>query len=274
MLAERPGVESGRFVRSPEQVALELPVAGPTSRMLAYVIDYALMVFLAILMVVAFAVAAPTVLRGLVAVLGDRIAELRAGALSQTTLMLAGIFFVLAFYAVEVAYFVFWETVSSGRSPGKMLVGLRVVGDTGLPVTLGPSLVRNLLRVVDALPVYYVAGLIAMVASADGKRLGDMAAGTLVIRLDRPPPVRALAESAPEAQAFRFDRLQASRIGPDEASLARETLRRIAQLDDGQSARLLAVAAGALVTRLGCEAVPPEQQRAFLQAVLEATRLR
>ena len=274
MRLEKSAVESVTVVRSPEQVALEMPVAGPTSRMFAYAVDYVTMVLLAVLVIVGFAIAAPTVLRGIINTFGGRVAEQFTRRFEDTTVLLVIIGAVLALYVIEVVYFVFWEAVSGGRSPGKWLAGLRVIRDTGLPITLRASLIRNLLRVVDSLPVYYVIGLVSMVGSAHGQRLGDLAAGTLVVRLDRPPPVPELGPVSPDAFAFRFDRVQAGRIGPEEAALARETLRRLDQLPEEKRARLLAVASGALVARLEYEAVPAAQQRAFLEAILEAARLR
>jgi uncharacterized RDD family membrane protein YckC len=276
MRPDRGGVEGVPLAHSPEQVVLELSVAGPTSRMLAYVVDYVLMLIVAATLAVGLVMAAPALWSGLLSSVTGRLGRiLDEVVLSDAALVLLGAMLLVTLYAMEIFWFVFWDVASGGRSPGKRLVGLRVVRDGGLPITFGASLVRNLLRVADALPVSYVVGLIAMVASPSGKRLGDMAAGTLVIRLDRPPAVAELP-AAPEASvhAFRFDRTQAARLGPDETSLARETLRRVAALDPDGRERVLATATDALVARLGCAPVEPERQEAFLHAVLDATKLR
>jgi len=273
MRVDESAVEPVTIVRSSEQVALEIPVAGPTSRMFAYAVDYATMVLLSVLIILGLSFGAPAVLRGMAGMFRSRTPE-SLSRLPDTSILLLIIGVALAMYAMELVYFVAWETVSGGRSPGKWLAGLRVIRDTGLPITVGTSLVRNLLRVVDSLPMYYVVGLISMVASEHGQRLGDLAAGTLVVRLDRPPSVPEPTPASSGASAFRFDRVQAGRIGGHEIALARETLRRLAQLPEDKRAHLLAVATDALVARLEYEEVAPAQQQAFLEAVLEAARLR
>jgi RDD family len=79
-------------------------------------------------------------------------------------------------------YFLVSEATLSGQTIGKRYVRLRVVGDQGQPITLGQSAIRNLVRIVDFLPVFYGIGIITLFANGRGKRLGDFAAGTLVVR--------------------------------------------------------------------------------------------
>lgn len=90
-------------------------------------------------------------------------------------------------FLLEWFYPVFFEIARNGRTPGKKWMGIRVVNDDGTPITFGPSLLRNLLRVVDFLPLAYLTGIIASLCNHQFKRLGDLAAGTLVI-YDAPPP--------------------------------------------------------------------------------------
>lgn len=97
-----------------------------------------------------------------------------------------GITLILMFL-LEWFYPVFFEVTRNGRTPGKKWMGIRVVNDDGTPVTFGPSLLRNLLRAVDFLPLAYLTGIIASLCNHEFKRLGDLAAGTLVI-YDAPPP--------------------------------------------------------------------------------------
>lgn len=91
-----------------------------------------------------------------------------------------GIALILAFL-LEWFYPVYFEVWRQGRTPGKKSMRIRVVNDDGTPVTFGSSLLRNLLRVVDFLPLMYVAGIIASVMNSQFKRLGDLVAGTLVV---------------------------------------------------------------------------------------------
>lgn len=264
--------EGGQLVRSPEQVVLFLPVAGPTSRILAYAIDATVMWVTIAAIWIGLLFGVPSALT----ILRVPIERIRTGAtpvLSGWVMTaLAVVWFVQL--AVELGYFVFFERLTDGQSIGKRWLGLRVVADGGFALDLRQSVVRNLLRVVDGLPWSYVVGLVAMLVSRDGKRLGDLAAGTVVVRLDRPAAPAALPAAAPDARsAFRFDRAQIARIGPTEVTLAVETLRRLESLDGARAAEALERAATALAARMGHPPVAPDERAAFLRAVLDAAGL-
>jgi len=143
-------------VETPEGIALALRPAGVVPRALAYLIDMLIRAGLvwAILMVAVF-------LRGVGMAL-----------------------FLISLFALEWLYPVVFELTRMGATPGKRALGLRVVMDSGLPVTPAASLLRNLLRVADFMPGAYAAGVAAMLLRPDCKRLGDMAAGTLVVYAD------------------------------------------------------------------------------------------
>jgi uncharacterized RDD family membrane protein YckC len=85
-------------------------------------------------------------------------------------------------FLVLVAYDVPFETLADGRTPGKSALGIRVVNRDGAGIDFVTSAVRNLLRIVDFLPVFYLVGSITIVTSGHGQRLGDLAAGTFVAR--------------------------------------------------------------------------------------------
>lgn len=107
----------------------------------------------------------------------------------------------IAFFLVNWWYMVLFEVLNQGRSPGKKYMGLRVVHDDGTPVGWAASLTRNLLRFVDVLPFAYAFGILSCLNSSTFKRLGDLAAGTLVVYRDvplkRPPLVNAEPLRAP-----------------------------------------------------------------------------
>ena len=185
---------------TPEGIALALRPAGVLTRCLAYGVDF--------LIRLAIWIAA-------------------AAAMQELGRFGMGLFLVFAF-ALEWFYPVVFELTLSGATPGKRALGLRVVMDSGLPITPAASLLRNLLRAADFLPLAYGFGIVAMLWRGDFKRIGDMAAGTLVIHVQRPrlhgalpaaepmPPSRAL--SAPEqaaviAWAGRSTRLTEARLG-------------------------------------------------------------
>lgn len=146
-------LDTYREIETPEGVELHLRAAGPVVRALAYAIDL--------------------LLRG-------AIIFALSIALSVTGRFGMGVFMVVIFL-LEWFYPVLFEVYRDGATPGKRLFGLRVVNDNGTPVAWGPSLVRNLLRAVDFMPSFYAFGLISMLLNRDFKRLGDLAAGTLVV---------------------------------------------------------------------------------------------
>jgi uncharacterized RDD family membrane protein YckC len=138
---------------TPEGIALALRPAGIVPRFYAFLIDAAIRFALVI---------ASFVVLGTLGRFGGGLA-------------------LIVFFLVEWFYPVAFELTMAGATPGKRSLGLKVVMDSGLPVTPAASLTRNLLRAADFLPAAYAFGLAAMLMRADFKRLGDLAAGTLVV---------------------------------------------------------------------------------------------
>lgn len=110
---------------------------------------------------------------------------------------------LIGMFSIEWLYPIVFELSRWGATPGKRALGLRVVMDTGLPVTPAASFTRNMLRVADFLPLAYGFGIVAMLLNRECKRLGDMAAATLVVHAetvvlhDAPPPAPSLAPARP-----------------------------------------------------------------------------
>ncbi len=155
---------------------------------------------------------------------------------------------VVGLFLVWFGYFVLFEAVWSGQTPGKRMLGLRVMRDNGYPVRAGDAVVRNLVRIVDALPSMYLVGLVVMLFNGRSKRLGDFAAGTVVVREGStrgagPGPV-ARVEDRPVRAALR---------GQD-ATLIRDFLLRRGTMDPGHRSTLAARLAGAVAARYGLEA--------------------
>jgi len=185
---------------TPEGVALELRPAGLVARGYAFVIDAAIRYAL------------------LIAV---------SGMLSAMSRFGSGVFFIL-FFVTEWLYPVLFELLPGSATPGKRALNLRVVMDSGLPVTPAASLVRNLLRAADFLPAMYVFGGLMLLLRPDFKRIGDLAAGTLVVHTaaaglhgplaDAEPlaparPLSAREQAAVIAWAGRATRLTEARLG-------------------------------------------------------------
>jgi len=267
-----------QLIRSPEQVTLELHLAGPMSRMLAFSLDYAVILVLEVILFVALLLLALSIgSLGLQGAVQLWIEQLQASLAQGDFAVGPGLMLVLAVWIVvdfllQWVYFVVCELWMQGRSPGKALIGLRVVREGGLPVTLRESLLRNLLRMVDMLPAQYLVGFVSMSFSKEVRRLGDFAAGTLVIREDRATPARPLGvapEPGPGAPVFRFERDQLDALGPLELRLARQTLRRLDELPTWKASQVLSRSVAALCVRIGWQ--PPleaRDRREFLMALL------
>jgi len=255
---------------SAEQVELEFPIAGSSSRMLAYSIDLAILIALQAGLFMLLASGADVAGR-----LGEWLGNLGdAGSEGATALQAALAAYVVASFLLEIVYFVAWDMALGGRSPGKAWVGLRVVRDGGLPITLRESLLRNVMRMVDALPASYGIGVVAMLVSPEHRLLGDLVAGTLVVRLDRLGSPRRLDLGDDDLGRFRFDRAQLARAGRNELRLARQTLRRLPELRAEQARSALARSAEVVRERIGYEEVPESERAEFLRALLRATRRR
>ncbi len=266
------GGEPRQVVRSSDQVALHLPIAGPSSRILAYALDLVL-IWVALGIVLLGLFAGTALVNELGEAVGDwlrRVGESTDPEAFEGAFLLGVLLIVVLGAVAEIAYFLFWDLVGGGRSPGKALFGLRVMRDGGLPIDLRASLIRNLLRLADVLPANYLTGLIAMLVSRDGKRLGDLAAGSIVVRQDRPLPAPPLAlEPTGGDEAFRFDRGQLARLGRNERALARQTLRRLDALDSARAEAALARAVQVLAERLDyADEIPAAEREAFLRALL------
>ena len=106
----------------------------------------------------------------------------------------------LLLFVVSWWYMVLFEVLNQGCSPGKQVMGLRVVQDDGTPIGWSASLIRNLLRFVDMLPFGYFLGAISCLQHPHFKRLGDLAAGTLVVYRELP----LVRPSIPQAPALRL----------------------------------------------------------------------
>jgi uncharacterized RDD family membrane protein YckC len=188
---------------TPEGIELGLVLAGAGSRFIAGTIDLALEIIL-------------IVLAGLVAFL------LVGGGIGVAL-------FAMASFAAFYLYDVLFEVLASGRTPGKRITHLRVVREEGTPVDLPASAIRNLLRLIDVLPFAYLVGLLMIVITKRNQRLGDLAAGTLVIR---DAPARSDETSRPRAsEALDTTGWDVSAVSAEELAAVRRFLERRGQLD-------------------------------------------
>lgn len=234
-----------------EAVALELRPARLPSRALAVLLD--LVAAMAVYVAVTIALVAST-------------ASLDEAA--QTALSIAT--FVLVLVGGPIAV----ETLSHGRSLGKMACGLRVVRDDGGPIRFRHALVRGLIGVIEILMTFGVVACIASFVSARGRRLGDVFAGTLVVRERIPVARTGFVPPPPPWLAGRFSGLDLSAV-PDGLWLAvRQYLTRMQQLDPQVGWSMAERLALDLAERTGApvpQGVPPA---AYLAAVVQERQAR
>jgi uncharacterized RDD family membrane protein YckC len=248
MKTPQPGSEEFT-VQGMTGVDLSLPIAGPGSRAYAFIIDWHIRFLLALAWFVFSMLAISGALR-----LPD------GKAVWSITLMVAPAMFIYLLYHPIV------ELVMHGQTPGKRMAGVRVVNREGSPPSAGAILIRNAFRLIDAMPSLYVVGLVCTMVTAQRVRIGDMAAGTLLVTVA--PEGRSLAELAARGQSSKLDPAALDLVDqllerweelePDRRrAIARELVRRIDvdaaspadELSDaGLHARLVALAGAAAAT--------------------------
>lgn len=152
-------------IDTPELVSIEMPIAGIGSRFIAIVVDYliwtAALTVCSLLGVIVFASV-------------HMFSEISANWMVGIVL--------IAIFVLHWGYFTLFEAFNNGRTPGKSVAKIRVIHRSGRAVSFVEALARNLVRVIDYLPGMYGLGLVVMFFSRQNQRLGDMVAGTLVVR--------------------------------------------------------------------------------------------
>jgi uncharacterized RDD family membrane protein YckC len=151
-------------VSTPERVSFAYDTATLGSRFLAQLLDLLVLVGAAGLLSVGF------------------VAVLSAAPQLQATQSWIIAVWLLVIFAAVIGYFPLSEAVWSGKTLGKLVMRLRVVDARGGPISVSQAIVRNLVRLVDFLPLYYAVGAVTMFVNQRGQRLGDLAAGTVVVR--------------------------------------------------------------------------------------------
>ena len=152
--------------------------------------------------------------------------------------------FTIVLFLVFFGYDVLFEVRSRGRTLGKRWTGLRVVRAGGQPITFVPSCVRNVMRIVDILPALYAIGMLSIFVTRQNQRLGDLAAGTLIVR-DRPGGMRS-ADAAPSFSRPVADGWDVSAVSAQDIGTVRQYLARRGTLASGPREEL----AGELAKRL------------------------
>lgn len=252
-------------IDTPENVIFGYRVAGLGSRFLAALVDSFLIAVLQLVVNLAVLLVARALFKFSLSSDNSGVAWLLA------------VFGLIAF-AFLWGYYIFFEMLWNGQSPGKRWVGLRVMRLDGTPITLTESIIRNLVRLVDFLPAYYGVGVVAMFINSQARRLGDLAAGTVVVHDRAAVTLESLAAQPLPASASTGasggGQWPVQRLTSRDLEIAEDFLRRRETL--ANRAVLAHRIAQALLTRMGAdpalaEHVPGE---VLIQAIVAERRAR
>jgi uncharacterized RDD family membrane protein YckC len=235
----REPLDTTAEIETPEHVRFRYHVAGPAKRAVAYLIDL--------------------LLRGAI-VIGIALVARMGGAGDEGLAHASSGIVLFVFWLIDWTYYVFCETLWNGSTPGKRALSLRVITESGHPLRFWDSVLRNLVRGADFLPFAYAIGLVVMGRDSRFRRLGDMAAGTIVIVEERstvagplvvdPPPSPAELRALPQRLPLSGDELDAIELFLRRAGNRRGPLA-LATLSRGREQELGEMAAPIFAARLG-----------------------
>jgi uncharacterized RDD family membrane protein YckC len=234
-------------VLTPERVNLQYDIAGVGSRGAAVIIDTTIQ-YAAIVIVFLTAAAASW--------LAGPDAEGGGGR----TVLLVGLI-LLAIFAISNGYFMLFEIVWNGQTPGKRVVGVRVIRENGYPLRPVDAVIRNVVRMVDWLPFLYGAGIVTMLLNNRARRLGDFASGTIVVR-EGPRTLRTLVAPSPAEHPSPVT------LSNADATLVRDFLTRRGSLDGTARLELAQRLAAVVAQHYGLSADPHLDAERFLEQLV------
>ncbi len=202
-------------IATPEGIELRLQLAGLGSRFIAGAID--LIIVLALLAVLA----------------------LITGPVTGLSSGVSGVVYVIGAFAILLFYPIPFEVLNRGQTPGKRMSHLRVLRDSGAPVDLPASAIRNLMRLIDGLLLLYIPSIVSIAVTRRNQRPGDIAAGTIVTREQpAPKPARQAAATLPDRPLASgleesADRWDTSAVTAQEVAAVRRFLERRESLERG-----------------------------------------
>jgi uncharacterized membrane protein SpoIIM required for sporulation/uncharacterized RDD family membrane protein YckC len=245
-------------IETPELVVVSYTIAGLGSRVYAGLIDLVICIVTFIAVIIAFAALSPKD--------GDLTRPFtRAGSSTAWAFALV----ILAQFVLLWGYYLLFEGLRDGQTPGKRMVGLRTVRDGGYSVGFSASSVRNLMRIVDMQPLFcYAVGITSIGFSKSGKRLGDIVAGTLVVRETMVPQPREIVARGGSAAALSVT--AAAQLTDDELELLVRWADRRMALEPERRQQLTAQVARRLARAL--PELPTSSESARLMHLLASER--
>jgi len=203
-------------VRTPESIAFRYELAGLGSRCLAVVIDLIIQIVVLVL-----------IIWGITSIAGNAPASISKDGDDSFVRAAAIAIVIFIVFTIFYGYFILFEAFWGGQTPGKKMLGLRVVRDGGYPLDFGGAFLRNLIRIVEQLLGFYLLSAISSLASPENKRLGDYAAGTIVVREGRLNKPLTLADAIASGERKR----SGAYLTDDERAMVDQFLGRRANLD-------------------------------------------
>lgn len=240
------------IIETPEQTALDFPLAGIGSRFLAMAADSAIQFVASAILVLVIGFATPGF-------------QWLGGITEQWAIALL----ILSIFLIYSGYFAFFEAVWNGQTPGKRFAQLRVMKDDGRPISPYDAIARNLMRAVDSLPFLYGVGVISILVSKSNKRLGDFVAGTVVVHEKTLEGARPFLEAAKPAAGPVFN---TATITTDELRLIETFFSRRDSLDPGIRTSMAAQIARRIGEKLNVRVVGWPQTEEFLESVIDQYR--
>jgi uncharacterized RDD family membrane protein YckC len=205
-------------VRTPESIAFRYDLAGLGSRFLAVFVDLMLQVAVLLLLFWGIATLASHAPRG----------ATESGAIEHFAESLAIALIILILFMIFYGYFILFEAFWHGQTPGKKLLGIRVVRDGGYPLDFGGAMVRNVVRIMEQLLGFYIIAAASALLSSENKRVGDYAAGTIVVRESRVAAPLTLSQAL---AASSVQRASSAYLSDDERNVIASYLARRRGMD-------------------------------------------
>jgi uncharacterized RDD family membrane protein YckC len=244
-----PAAGEKLIIETPEQTSIEFPLAGIGSRFLAVLIDSLIQIGVLIAL-------------GLIFVgLGFSFGAGGFGQSPTTAVWIAAIL-IFVYFLLIYGYFMLFESIWNGQTPGKRLTHIRVIKDSGQPITAIDAVGRNLLRLVDQLPFAYGIGVLCAWISPQSKRLGDYVAGTVVVHEKPFESVTPQWDAPAQSATHQYG---ANRLTPEEFALVETFLSRRSALDAG----VRYDTAASIVRRIESKLTLPPQGKPSPEKLLE-----
>jgi uncharacterized RDD family membrane protein YckC len=240
-------------IDTPEQIALELSLAGIGSRFLAIAIDTLIQAALYFITALVFVIAIP---------LGFSVFTFLPRLIGPAMAIFIG-------FAIYWGYFAIFEILWKGQTPGKRFTGIRVIKESGRPINAFEAIGRNLMRAVDGLPGIYGVGLVCMMCNQQSRRLGDFVAGTVVVHEKPTDEVRPSWNTATESSSTTPRPAHAT---ADELVLIETYLSRRFELDPEVRLRTAIQIADRIKAKTGLESQPRQHVDDFLEEAARKIR--